>query len=58
MYEAADEIERSRAALNGVVEAARFTQGLPGPLSEAIEVARAALTREIDRDLLDVTEIG
>jgi hypothetical protein len=39
----AREVERLRDALNGVVEAARFTQGLPEPLAEAIEAARAAL---------------
>jgi hypothetical protein len=53
MHEAADGIERLRAVLNGVVNAARLMQGLPGPLSEAIEAARAALTQGIDRDRLD-----
>jgi hypothetical protein len=53
MHEGADEIERLRAALNGVVEAARLTQDLPNPLSEAIEAASAALTQAIDRGRLD-----
>jgi hypothetical protein len=53
MHEGADEIERLRAALNGIVEAARFTQDLPSPLLDAIEAARAALTQGINRDRLD-----
>jgi hypothetical protein len=39
-------IERLRAALNGVVEAARLTQGLDRRLTHAIEIARTALTKE------------
>jgi hypothetical protein len=35
------------------LEAARFTQVLPGPLSEAIELARAGANAGIDRDQLD-----
>jgi hypothetical protein len=53
--DAASEIERLSAALNGVVESARFTRDLPGPLPEVIEVARAALTQGIDRDQLDLS---
>jgi hypothetical protein len=41
------ENERLCAALNGVVEAARFIQGLPGPLSAAIDAARDALQPDI-----------
>ena len=40
------ENERLRAALNGVVEAARFTQGLHPELVDAIKAARAALAHE------------
>jgi hypothetical protein len=35
-------IKRLRAALNGVVEAARLTQGLDRRLTHAIEIARSA----------------
>jgi hypothetical protein len=35
MHEGADEIERLRAALNGVIGAALSTQGLPSPLADA-----------------------
>jgi hypothetical protein len=40
------ENESLRAALESVVGAARFTQGLPEPLAEAIEAARAALKEQ------------
>ena len=37
------ENDRLRSALKGVIGAAQFTYGLPGPLSAAIDAARAAL---------------
>ena len=53
MHEGADEIERLRAALNGIVEAARFTQGLPEPLAEV----RGRPRRTKGSDMTDPTPL-
>jgi hypothetical protein len=41
----ATQVAELRAALNGVVEAAKFTTNLPEPFVGAIDKARAALQR-------------